>query len=82
MASRDRDYVKEYRLYQGTEEQKKKRAQRNKARRMMERAGKVHKGDGREVDHIHPMRAGGTTRPDNLRVVSQARNRGWRDGKV
>ena len=33
MATKKRDYKAEYAKYQGTEEQKKKRAQRNKARR-------------------------------------------------
>jgi hypothetical protein len=31
--------------------QKKKRASRNKARRMMIKAGKAHKGDGKDVMH-------------------------------
>ena len=48
---RKRDYRKEYDSYHGTPEQIKRRAQRNKARRDAEKAGKVHKGDGKEVDH-------------------------------
>ena len=36
-----RNYKKEYANYQGTAKQKKRRAMRNKVRRMMERAGKV-----------------------------------------
>ena len=47
----DRNYKREYENYDGTEAVKKKRAQRNKARRMMEAAGAVHKGDGKDVDH-------------------------------
>jgi hypothetical protein len=31
--------------------QKKRRAQRNAARAQMEKAGKVHKGDGKDVAH-------------------------------
>jgi hypothetical protein len=46
-----RDYKAEYAKYQGTEEQKKKRAQRNKARRKATREGKVSKGDGKDVAH-------------------------------
>jgi hypothetical protein len=47
-----RDYRKEYDTYHKTEAQKKRRAARNKARRMMERNGRVAKGDSsREVDH-------------------------------
>jgi hypothetical protein len=47
----DRDYDREYKMYHGTEEQIKRRAARNKARRIMEKNGKTHKGDPREVDH-------------------------------
>ena len=38
-----RDYVKEYRNYQGTETQKKNRASRNKARRLLIKTGRVKK---------------------------------------
>lgn len=37
--------------YNSKPEQKKRRAARNKARRIMERKGKVRKGDGKDVDH-------------------------------
>lgn len=37
--------------YNAKPEQKKRRALRNKTRRMMERKGKVRKGDGKDIDH-------------------------------
>ena len=40
-----RNFRKEYDNYQGTPAQKKRRAQRNKARRLMIRKGKAKKGD-------------------------------------
>ena len=49
MRTYKRDYKAEYANYDGTEAVKKKRAQRNKARRMLEREGIVHKGDGKDV---------------------------------
>lgn len=70
-----RDYRSEYDNYQGTEEQKKNRAQRNKARRLMEREGRAAKGDGKDVDHIKPMRSGGTSAKNNLRLRSKSANR-------
>ena len=73
-----RDYKHEYETYQGTEEQKKNRAKRNAARREMEREGKVHKGDGKDVDHKHALINGGSNRDSNLRVRSVAANRGFR----
>ena len=39
------------RKYNSSPEQKKRRAERNASRRKMEKAGKVKKGDGKEVDH-------------------------------
>lgn len=69
-----RDYRKEYDEYHGTAEQKKRRAQRNKARKTAEREGRVSKGDGKEVDHLGSNRKG---KLDNskTRVVSKRTNR-------
>lgn len=46
-----RNYRKEYDNYQGTAEQKKRRASRNAARAKMMAGGKVKKGDGKDVHH-------------------------------
>lgn len=46
-----RNYAKEYENYHSSAKQKKRRASRNAARRNMERAGKVRKGDGNDVHH-------------------------------
>jgi hypothetical protein len=69
----DRDYDKEYRDYHGTAEQIKRRAARNKARRHLEREGRVHKGDGKEVDHKdhNPL----NNSPANIRVRDRSANR-------
>lgn len=71
-----RDYKAEYANYQGKPEQIKKRAERVKARRMMEKTGAATKGDGKDVDHIKPMRSGGTSTKGNLRMRSVKANRG------
>ncbi len=70
-----RNYRQEYRLYQGTPIQKKRRAKRNKARRMLMKAGRVRKGDGKDVDHRNPLALGGSNSMKNLRVVSKSTNR-------
>ena len=67
--------------YNARPEQKEARAQRNAARREAEREGKVHKGDGKDVDHKTPIRKGGTNADSNVRVVDKEDNRGWRKGK-
>jgi hypothetical protein len=71
-----RDYKKEYAEYHGKPEQIQNRAERVKARRMMEKTGAVTKGDGKDVDHKKPLRSGGTTTKRNLRVRSVKANRG------
>lgn len=78
---RDRGYRKEYETYQGKPEQIKKRDERNAARRKLEKAGKVHKGDGKDVDHIVALDKGGSNKT-GLRVVSKSTNRSFaRDSK-
>jgi hypothetical protein len=69
-----RDLKKEYLEYHATPEQKKRRAQRNAARRKAMAAGKVKKGDGKEVDHIAAPRKGSL---DGIRtrVISKVLNR-------
>lgn len=73
-----RDYKKEYRNYQGTPEQLKNRAKRNAARREMTQDGRVHKGDGKDVDHKRALINGGSNSESNLRVLSEKVNRGFR----
>lgn len=72
-----RDYADEYARYQGTDEQKRKRAERNNARRRLMRAGRVSKGDGKDVDHTKALKNGGSNSDGNLRVVSKSKNRGF-----
>jgi hypothetical protein len=73
-----RDYKREYAVYQGTEEQKKKRAQRNAARAALAKEGRVSKGDGKDVDHKKPIRSGGTNAKGNLRVKPAGANRSFK----
>ena len=73
-----RNYKQEYANYDGTEVVKKKRAQRNKARRMLEATGAVHKGDGKDVDHKKPLSKGGTTVMSNLKAKPAAANRSFK----
>lgn len=64
------------RKYNSRPEQKKRRAQRNAARAEMEKAGKVHKGDGKDVDHVkHKARGKLNNSKSNLRVMDKSKNR-------
>tara|TARA_R100000951_G_C2626977_1_gene176319 strand:- start:727 stop:981 length:255 start_codon:yes stop_codon:yes gene_type:complete len=76
-----RNYRKEYDNYQGTEQQKKNRAKRNAARREMEKAGKVSKGDGKDVAHKKPLAKGGSNKKSNLTVSSKSKNRSFKRTK-
>lgn len=75
MSKKKRDYKREYALYDSKPEQIKKRAQRNAARRKMEKAGKVRKGDGKDVDHKNRKTSDNSS--SNLRVTSASKNRSY-----
>lgn len=67
---------KRQRKYNSSELQKKRRAQRNAARREMEKAGKVSRGDGKDVDHVkHKAKGKLNNSKSNLRVLDASKNR-------
>lgn len=72
-----RDYVREYRRFQSSKKAKRDRAARNKARRQALEEGKVHRGDGKSVDHrdSNPR----NNAKSNLRVMSRSRNAGRKE---
>lgn len=61
------------RKYNSSPAQKKRRAERNASRRKMEQAGKVRKGDGKDVDHKNKRTSDKSS--GNLRVRSIKDNR-------
>lgn len=75
MPRKVRDYKDEYNKYHSKPSQKKKRAARNKARSIMEKAGKVRKGDGKDVDHKNGNPR--DNRKSNLNVKSKSANRSY-----
>jgi len=75
--NKKRPYGREYAQYQGTPEQIRNRAKRNKARAEMMKKGKVHKGDGMDVDHTVPISKGGGNSSSNLRVRTDNENRSF-----
>lgn len=75
--NKPRPYKRENELYKSKPEQIEKRVARNKARRELMKEGRVHKGDGKEVDHIRPLSKGGSSGRNNLRVVSAKANRSY-----
>jgi HNH endonuclease len=70
-----RNYRKEYDNYQGTEEQKKRRAKRNAARDKLKKAGRVSKGDGKDVHHKNGNPHNNSS--GNLAVTSKSNNRSF-----
>ena len=76
---RRRNYKKEYANYQGTKEQKERRAMRNKVRRQALREGRVTKGSGFDIHH----RDGNPRNTDrsNLVVQHSSQNRSFKRDK-
>ena len=70
-----RDYKAEYANYHSKPQQKKNRAKRNAARSLLSKAGRVSKGDGKDVDHKRMIKNGGGNSLLNLRVQSKSVNR-------
>ena len=77
----DRDYKHEYENYDGKPAVKKKRAARNKARAILEKEGKVHKGDKKDVAHKVALDKGGSNK-QGVFVQARGANRSFkRDSK-
>lgn len=77
---KDRKY-KNAAKYEDSPEQVKNRVARNAARNKLMKAGKVSKGDGKDVAHIVAMDKGGSNK-DGVRVESASANRSFkRDSK-
>jgi hypothetical protein len=75
--AKKRDYAREYRTYHSKPSQIKRRAKRNGARKKMMKLGRVHKGDGLDIDHIGGIGKG--NKLSNLRVMSKHKNRSIKD---
>jgi hypothetical protein len=73
----DRNYKKE-RQYDGRPEVKARRAARNRARLKLMKEGKVHVGDGKDVDHKKALTKGGSNKKSNLRAVPASKNRSFK----
>lgn len=69
----NRDYKKET-AYESSPEQIKRREARNRARRQAMKEGKVHKGDGKELDHVGYHRTGSLDHVPT-KVVTRKQNR-------
>ena len=74
---KDRNYKKE-RQYDGRPEVKARRAARNRARLKLMKEGKVHVGDGKNVDHKKALTKGGSNKKSNLRAVPASKNRSFK----
>lgn len=68
-----RNYKKET-AWEDSPAQVKRREDRNRARRKATRKGRVHKGDGKELDHVGFHRTGSLARVAT-RVTSRSANR-------
>ena len=76
MATNSKKYNKKnYKKYWGSKKAVAERSERNKARRILTKEGRLKKGDGKEVDHKKPLSKGGTNSKKNLAVTTRKANR-------
>jgi len=76
MATNSKKYNKKnYKKYWGSKKAVAQRSERNKARRILTKEGRLKKGDGKEVDHKKPLSKGGTNSKKNLAVTTRKANR-------
>jgi 5-methylcytosine-specific restriction endonuclease McrA len=61
--------------YEASAKERKDRVERTLARRELAKEGVVHKGDGKDVDHIKPLSKGGSNNRSNLQAISSHANR-------
>lgn len=71
--STGRDYDGYDKRYSSTDEQKKNRAARGRARYALMKDGKVREGDGKDVDHQDGNPRNNSKK--NLKVMSRSKNR-------
>ena len=72
--AKKRDYKAERRKFQSSAKAKADNAGRSKARRLMIKAGKASRGDGKDVGHKDNNPRNNS--PRNLRIESRKTNRG------
>lgn len=72
--SKKRDYKKEYAEYHGSEEQKKRRAERNRDRKAAEDKYGEDALKGKEVDHMDAPRKGSLAK-SKTQILSKRANR-------
>tara|TARA_R110002020_G_scaffold160008_3_gene344327 strand:- start:12256 stop:12531 length:276 start_codon:yes stop_codon:yes gene_type:complete len=68
-----RNYKREYKKFHSSTKAVAERSSRNKARRKLTKAGRVSKGDGKDIHHANKNPK--DNRSANLRVMSKSRNR-------
>lgn len=73
----DRKWTKAAQEYESRPDVMERKRKRSKARYYAEKDGKVHKGDGMDIDHITPLSHGGSNAKSNQRVVPQGENRSY-----
>ena len=76
MATKKRNYVSEYKNYQGTPKQLAAQSERHKARRAYEKAHGTLP-DSMDVDHKTAMSKGGTSKLSNLQAATANANRSF-----
>jgi 5-methylcytosine-specific restriction endonuclease McrA len=76
---KDRDYKHEHKLEMQKPKARSLRADRQRARREMDKEGIARKG--KDIDHKKPLSKGGSNNKSNLRLVEPETNRAFSQAK-
>lgn len=80
MAKTPEKWLKAKRAYNDRPEMRRRNMLQKRAWRAAVKEGRIRPGDGKSVDHKRSLDSGGGNDPDNIRIVSEKKNKGWRKG--
>jgi len=71
-------WLKTKRAYNDRPEMRRRNALQKRAWRAEVKAGHIHPGDGKSVEHVKSLDQGGGNAKGNIKIIPLSKNQGWR----
>jgi len=81
MAKTPEKWLKAKRAYNDRPENRRRNALQKVAWRRAVKSGKIRPGDGKSVEHVKSLDAGGGNESSNIKIIPLKKNKGWRKSK-